>query len=400
MKKKILALLISVSLAVGTAGCGLDGLYGKVIETIREGEEALAEPIPEKEVTEEQLFYYYGYSCLDEHEQKVYRQLMAGIEEFQERIPVSTDSQEELNQIIMLLLTDHPEYFWTEGEARYEYTEWDDGSISDMTVIPKYTVTKEESEVLKRQIEEKANEWLEQVPGDADDYGKIKYVYETLINQVDYKDGCEQNQNIRSVFLEGSTVCMGYAKATQYLLNKMGIFCTLVIGEAEDETADTGKSSHAWNLVKIGEAYYYVDTTWGNPGYNNELEDALYISYSYLCCNWDALSSTHTLEGSYAPVPECVDDSYNYYKNKGCWYETYDKEQIKGILEQQLSQGSKMTELKFAGKEAYDAAVADIAEGELVSEMVTDSSILTPGQYYSWETYSGSCDNLIVILWK
>lgn len=397
MKKKILALLISVSLVTGTAGCGFGVLYENTKEIIRQEQEQKTAEIPEKAITEEQAVYYYGYSCLNEEEQRVYRELMAGIEDFQEEIPVDTDSQDLLNRIIPLLLTDHPEYFWTEGVARYEYNEWADGSISDMKVLPTYTVTREEAEVLKRQIEEKAAEWLSGIPEGTDDYGKIKYVYEILINQVDYKDDSDQNQNIRSVFLGGSTVCMGYAKATQYLLNKLGIFCTLIIGEASDGGEP---SSHAWNLVKIGEQYYYVDTTWGNPGYSNEDENALYISYNYLCCNWDTLAPTHKLEEELMPVPDCVDDSYNYYKNKGCWYEIYDREQIRGILEQQLSQGAQMTELKFAGKEAYDAAVADLVEGELISEMVANSKVLTPGQYYSWETYSGNSDYLIVVLWK
>lgn len=394
MKKKILAVIISISLALGAGGCSAEDAYESVQKLLAEEKE----PIPEKAVEEEELFFNYGYRCLNEKEQKVYRQLMAGIEAVQERIPVETESKDELNRIITLLLIDHPEYFWTEGEAKYEYNEWKDGSVSDVTVMPVYTADREEIPVLKQQIEEKAGEWLAGVPADADTYEKIKYVYEAMINQVDYKEGCAQNQNIRSVFLEGSTVCMGYAKATQYLLNKMGIFCTLIIGEAED--AGGRKASHAWNLVKIGEQYYYVDTTWGNPGYNNEAENALYISYSYLCCNWDAVAATHSLDDTLMPVPDCVDDSYNYYKNKGCWYEDYDREQIKKVLEQQLAEGCRMSELKFAGKEVYDEATADIVKGTLMSEMITNSSLLTPGQYYAWETYSGSSDYLLVILWK
>ena len=102
-----------------------------------------------------------------------------------------------------------------------------------------------------------------------DTYEKIKYIYETLIRQVEYQEDSGQNQNIRSVFLEGKTVCMGYSKAAQYLLNRMGIFCTLVTGTVNGDRP----SSHAWNLVKIGEEYYFMDVTWGNPGYLNPAEN-------------------------------------------------------------------------------------------------------------------------------
>lgn len=393
MKKRVLIFLIGIFLIFTAAGCGLENLYENTKKAAQKEEK---QPFPEQEIPKEELFYSYGYTCLNEAEQKIYRQLKAGIEEFQDVIPVDTDSQEILNRVIMLLLTDHPEYFWTEGEAKYEYNEWTNGTVSDMKVIPVYTVSREEAGVLKKQIEEKAEEWISQIPADADEYEKIKVIYETLINQVSYVDGCAQNQNIRSVFLEGSTVCMGYAKATQYLLNRMGIFCTLIVGEA----SDGGPSSHAWNLVKIGEEYYYVDTTWGNPGYENGTGNAPYISYSYLCCNWDALASTHKLEEELMPVPDCTDDRFNYYRNKGCWYETYDREQIKKVLEKELLENNTMTELKFSGKEAYERAIADIAQGNLIQEMIENSSTLTPGQYYSWETYSGGSDYLMVILWK
>ena len=59
-----------------------------------------------------------------------------------------------------------------------------------------------------------------------------KYIYEYLVNNVQYVEEAPDNQNIYSALVGKATVCAGYAKANQYLLNRMGIYCTYVIGTA------------------------------------------------------------------------------------------------------------------------------------------------------------------------
>lgn len=400
-KRRIYPALLLGMLLLSLTGCGeLAEIKDYVKEAVQSGEKItmgtfLNEDYPEKELEEEQTAYYYGYSTLTEEEQKVYRQFMKGLEEFQEEISVAFISEEQLEKIVNMVMIDHPEYFWTEGEFSYYQEAWSDGSGANMKILPVYLTTKEEAETINQQIEAKAQEWIGQVDPQADTYGKIKFVYETLIHQVKYDANSEQNQNIRSVFLGGSTVCMGYAKATQYLLNKMGIFCTLVTGDIVGEQ----NSAHAWNLVKIGENYYYVDTTWGNPGYLQPQEQGLDIFYSYLCCSEATLAPTH-IANDKIPLPSCEDDSYNYYKNKGCWYDTYDREQIYEVLQGEIRPESHITEFRFASREAYDQAAADMVEGDLIVEAVQNCGTLAPGQQISWQTYYGGNDNLIVVAWK
>lgn len=391
-------LLAAVLLAQSAAGCGLE--EGKEASAPEKETEIiigqlLNEKLPEKELKETEAALYYGYQNLPKEEQKIYRQLMKGLEEFQEEISLSPVSAERLSVIVNMVMIDHPEYFWTDGAFQYWEEKWSDGSSAGMKIVPTYLVSAEEAQNLKRQIEEKAGQWLETIPPETDTYGKIKAVYELLIRNVSYEEDSPDNQNIRSVFLGGKTVCMGYSKATQYLLNKMGIFCTLVVGKIAGEE----NSSHAWNLVKIGEKYYYVDTTWGNPNYEGESPAEVDVYYSYLCCTEEFLGETH-IPNADIPLPVCDDDSYHYYKNAGCWYENYDYNQIYQVLLNDLNAGAKKTELYFGSREAYDQATEALVNGTLVQEAAQNASVIRPGEGISWDIYSGGSDRLLVLVWS
>ena len=62
---------------------------------------------------------------------------------------------------------------------------------------------------------------LADAPKEGSDYEKALYVFEKLIDEVDYVEDSADNQNIISAFLNHETICQGYAYATQYLLEKL-----------------------------------------------------------------------------------------------------------------------------------------------------------------------------------
>lgn len=385
-KRKIGTFFLIIFLIVSLSGC-----------LPKFGSESLIEEeLQERQIDASEEVLYYGYQSLSKEEQKVYRQIAEGLEQQEAEIRITPLSEERLMTVFNMVMIDHPEYFWIEGEFQYTTVEdLNENTKTAIQLMPVYTVEKEQTESLKQQIEQQADAWIAEIDASFDAYEKIKSVYELLIREVEYDETSLYNQTIQSVFLEKKTVCMGYAKATQYLLNKMGIFCTLVTGNILDEA----NSSHAWNLVRIGENYYYVDTTWGSPGYNaqGDREDA--ISYSYLCCSDKIISATHKANEDIL-LPSCTDESYHYYRRKGCWYETYDKERICDVLKRDIETNSPKTELCFQGEEEYQQAVQDLVEGNLIQEVIQKTSILSPGQQVSWQISYGGKDNLLVILWN
>ena len=144
---------------------------------------------------------------------------------------VEACSEEEINKGSSLVFVDHPEIFWLE-QQNYSFNQKENSDVDLLELNLVYNMGKDEIEDTKQQIEAKAEEWSQELSNCENEYDKIKYVYEFLGKNVLYDSESENNQNIQSVFLNQSTVCMGFAKATQYLLVRNGIFCTLVTVKA------------------------------------------------------------------------------------------------------------------------------------------------------------------------
>ncbi|MGN0400256.1 MAG: transglutaminase domain-containing protein [Blautia sp.] len=351
------------------------------------------EPLPEETISTEEEAYLYGYGTLTEDQKTIYRQILKGIRERSDTVKITACPQEELNYINNLVFVDHPGLFWLEQQNySYDYKEEKkDVTILELSLV--YNVEKDLIDELQEQIDRVAEQWCAQAPQDGTVYDRIRYVYEFLGANVRYEKESMNNQNIQSVFLNQSTVCMGFAKATQYLLQKMGIFCTLVTGKVVPDNME-----HAWNLVKMGDNYYYVDTTWGSPGFSSEEGTIQDFSYTYLCCTEDTIRVSHTPDES-LPLPSCTDDSYNYYKIQGSWYDTFDEETIYQILGYSIIEGRKKEDFKFADEDSYAQAVEALAQGNLVERAVQDFYPFEPGETYSWNVGYSDWERLLTVYW-
>ncbi len=271
-------------------------------------------------------------------------------------------TQENIDKIYNCVMIDHPEYFYVEG---YEYTQY---SIQDkmlgIKICGKYDIDLVECKRRRTQIETAVAEILKQAPVQGSDYDKIRFVYEYIILQTEYDLTAADNQNIYSVFCAKTSVCQGYAKAAQYLLNQMGVECTLVFGLVEEN------EFHSWNLVQSGEDYYYMDTTWGDASYTSdgkvlEGEEAPDINYDYLCITSKQLFKTHSLFHD-VELPECTAMEDNYYVREGCYIYEYDEEQIDREFEEVLLSGADCVTLKCDTEELYEL---------IYNEMVTQQKV-------------------------
>lgn len=96
-------------------------------------------------------------------------------------------------------------------------------------------------------------------------YDNIKMVHDYLVNNVEYDTTISKNNiyNIYGAMVSKQAVCEGYARSFKYLMDSLGIPCTIVIGKGTNSEGKT--ENHAWNHVQIGNYWYAIDTTWDDP---------------------------------------------------------------------------------------------------------------------------------------
>lgn len=96
-------------------------------------------------------------------------------------------------------------------------------------------------------------------------YDNIKMVHDYLVNNVEYDTTISKNNiyNIYGAMVSKQAVCEGYARSFKYLMDSLGIPCTIVIGKGTNSEGKT--ENHAWNYVQIGDYWYAIDTTWDDP---------------------------------------------------------------------------------------------------------------------------------------
>lgn len=322
-------------------------------------------PYQQTEIEEDALAGKFYYQQVAGDEQTAYKEILQGLRENVEKIYIHEEDAQRTNELFQYVLDDFPDIFWCDGNVTSTAYPSVLGTDAYVVLEPQYTYSGAEKETKQAQIEEAAAGCISNIPAEASEYDKIKYVYEYIIDTVDYDMEAPDNQNIISALVNRRSVCAGYARSTQYLLEKLGIYCAYVTGTATDTGG--GAEDHAWNLVRCGENYYYVDTTWGDPIFQQEegTQTQRSKTYDYLCCSQGELEKTHVLTEGFQ-YPECLSDDLNYYRINGMFYDTFDENAFLNEIYRSVEQGAESTVFKFSDEalyaQAYESIIGDLVK--------------------------------------
>ena len=180
---------------------------------------------------------------------------------YESPIYYSTLTLERAAEIFLMFNYSNPQYYFMDGVYVYIessnifvptfYEEFRSGSArSKATQAMKNTITSWESTIASAGSTEQ----------------KAKAAHDLIAKKVQYDDNYLTNpdnpfhQSAYSVFCDDHSVCAGYTKAFEMLMNGAGIDTIAVLS-----------TDHAWNMIRINDSWYHMDCTWddldGYAGY-------------------------------------------------------------------------------------------------------------------------------------
>ncbi len=202
---------------------------------------------------------------------------------------------------------------YIEGETEYYHK---------ITFSLEYYTTKEQ----EAQLEEKLNKVIEgfNFTSATTERQKSDTIYNYITGNVAYD---YDNLNVESyklkftayaALINGTAVCQGYATLFYRLARECGLEARVITGTSMGD-------NHAWNIVKIGDRFYYADCTWdaGNRTYSYYLKGS--DDFASHLCEEKYLSSQFTEEYPIAlqnydisPLQNQVEGDFQYevYVNK------------------------------------------------------------------------------------
>lgn len=331
--------------------------------------------------------YYYGQ--LGSAEKILYVEMYQVLALLEENILLSTTDVSLLPRVYQAVINDHPEFFYLNG---YTYTRFmQQDAIKYITFSGRYLYDRAEVERRQIEIDRIVDEKMAQLAQN-DYYETVKAVYEYLILSTEYSMDSPDNQNICSVFLDKKSVCNGYAKAAQYMLNSYGIPCIIVNGTAMG-------NAHAWNIVEIYGAYYHMDVTWGDPSYyaseGEEGGGVPDIDYSYLGVTTEEISRNHSVDPSFS-IPVCSAVQDNYFVREGRFFYGYDEGQLKNVFDGAKERGEHMVCIKACDRQVYQEICDKLFEEQKIFDYF--GTYQENGEYKI--AYSGNEDLYTISFWE
>lgn len=171
---------------------------------------------------------------------------------------------QQAGNVYLMFVYANPQYYFLDS-GRYSHTT----SVLIPIIYDAFaygTARKAETEQMQLQI----NIMKAEIEKGATDLEKARIAHDIIIKKVDYDHAYDTgypstlyHQSAYSVFCDSYTVCAGYTKAFELLLNAVGID-TIGVTSSKTEIVNGKRvrSGHAWNAVCLNDSWYYVDCTW------------------------------------------------------------------------------------------------------------------------------------------
>lgn len=157
----------------------------------------------------------------------------------------------------------------------------------------------------------------------------------------------KNDQNIISSLIDKKSVCAGYARAYQYLLNRAGVQSVYIVGNAFVDELQLEREAHAWVMIHIDEDFYYSDVTWGDV----ENEDMRHSCYGYMLMTSDEMLRCYKPDVKYEKTKR---GTFNYFKNEELYLKTFNEDKISLAVQKSLKENKRVAEFQCANEIVYN----------------------------------------------
>ncbi len=199
----------------------------------------------------EQFWAYYHR--LNAEEKKLYKIIYEAILAVKKSVELTGNYQDNVyRRIFNGVYYDHPELFWITDGFECTITDYGNGTYKAVMTFD-YTSLAWNLDEKIAQFEAEAEKILSVARTLNSVEEKELYVHNQIASKVNYNLKADSRQSAFSAIVNHEAVCTGYAKAFQFLMNRLGIPTMVVTGKLVTE--------HAWNIINIRGQYYNVDVT-------------------------------------------------------------------------------------------------------------------------------------------
>ncbi len=331
---------------------------------------------------------FYYYNSLNSEQKQVYIMIYSMLNNFSESRRLEIP-QEELQDILIAVLYDNSELFWV--AANYRFLDYEDS----VEFIPVYRFTEEEAKRISNELDEKINEIIEGSEVFGTDYEKELYFHNYICENVVYDEATMvksggYGDTAYSALLDGKSICEGYSRAMQVLLDRAGIDNYLVVGDGKTEE---GTEPHMWNIVEIDGKNYHLDATWNDTG--NETD----YSYMYFNVTDEFISRDHF---NIEPAENnCVYMNSNYFVMNNLYVESFKNYSslISPVAEALKNSSDNTVEILFANEDELTKAVTELENNNYKFFDFVDDVVEMSGrnlrkdeiEYYTFDGYDYLC---------
>lgn len=332
--------------------------------------------------------YKNYFDALSENQKKAYNSILSAIydaaDTFPEKIEVPLMESDELTQVYEAVVYDNPEIMCfgkggsiiTEGDLCFFKPEY--------CMIPaEQTYRIEKMNILADAVLSRFNE-------KTSDFDKELAIHDYIIGSCTYNSESDDSNTAYACMNFGNAACEGYSKATKFVLEKAGIECYNIIGDAKNQQGEN--ESHMWNIVKIDGSYYYLDTTWDDP-----LENPAGISHTYFNLSEEEIKADHS---NFKSAFVCNSTDANYFVRTGSMFyssDYYSLKNLEKVISRNLNRGINAIELRFSSKDVYNQALYTLITESKAYEIQNNIKYALPGIQMSDQINYSKNDNYNII---